>query len=607
LKGRLSLAHLPLALSVLPGCGALFPQGGGGPRATPSESSGWVVHAVRVNTVGYLPGREKIATIVPPAGVTIPAGSSAAVYTMGGELARTCALVGPMIDPDSSATYYTADFTGLDAEGTYYLQISALAAPGSDGGVDSRSQSAPFAISRAAFDDALGLTMTGMYGQRCGTAVDITMAGDAWQHGACHQHDAYLDYLSKSDTADYPSAVTTGLPSLGGWHDAGDYGKYVTNGTFTVGMLLEAYEHFTAKLASLSLPIPEHGTTATGGTVPMPDFLWEVKWELDWLLTTQQPSGGVPHKLTALSFETFPIPPEGDSQKRYFTGIGTSATANFVAVMAQAARIYKSYAPTDAAKYLAAAELSWSFLAANAGPATPPDNSEFGTGAYGDASDADNRAWAAAELWETTGDAGALAQFESKTTDASVSENFDYDNVVNLGYFTYLLSKQPGRSPTVVAALTTSLKSTADALTEQAQTAAFGRDLAMYWWGSNGAVARTAMNLWVANQLTPSSAYLDTIAKAVDHLLGRNYYDRSQVTQLGYHPPVNPHHAPSALRNGDPWPGLLVGGANPTSSVSNPSDVDWVDNANDYDLNEIAINWNGALVYALAALASGQM
>ncbi|HSY39846.1 MAG TPA: glycoside hydrolase family 9 protein [Polyangia bacterium] len=35
---------------------------------------------------------------------------------------------------------------------------------------------------------------------------------------------------------------------MGGWHDAGDYGKYVNNGAFSAGMLLAAWEHFQPTL-----------------------------------------------------------------------------------------------------------------------------------------------------------------------------------------------------------------------------------------------------------------------------------------------------------------------------------------------------------------------
>jgi endoglucanase len=44
----------------------------------------------------------------------------------------------------------------------------------------------------------------------------------------------------------------------------------------------------------------------------------------------------------------------------------------------------------------------------------------------------------------------------------------------------------------------------------------------------------------------------------------------------------------------DPWPGYLVGGPHPKAG-------DWHDEQADYRTNEIAINWNAALVYALAA------
>ena len=87
-----------------------------------------------------------------------------------------------------------------------------------------------------------------------------------------------------------------------------------------------------------------------------------------------------------------------------------------------------------------------------------------------------------------------------------------------------------------------------------------------YWWGSNGAVARLAMNLWVGGVLSPSGRgrFRDAIAMQLDHLLGRNIYDRTQVTGVGYHPPNKPHHRPSEADNvGVAWPGLMVGGANP--------------------------------------------
>ena len=97
----------------------------------------------------------------------------------------------------------------------------------------------------------------------------------------------------------------------------------------------------------------------------------------------------------------------------------------------------------------------------------------------------------------------------------------------------------------------------------------------------------------------------------LDHLLGRNSYDRSQVTMVGYHPPIQP--APPAVERrtaiANPWPGLLVGGQDCPSGASNCSTApkyDWQDTQSAPNLNEIAVNWNGALVYAAAAMAQLQ-
>ena len=76
------------------------------------------------------------------------------------------------------------------------------------------------------FRDALTSAMLGMYGQRCGQAVSIQLGDDHWSHKACHRNDAYLNFLT---------GETTKKDSTGGWHDAGDYGKYVTNGAFSAG------------------------------------------------------------------------------------------------------------------------------------------------------------------------------------------------------------------------------------------------------------------------------------------------------------------------------------------------------------------------------------
>ncbi len=601
---------LSAGLTFAAGCGSLFPAGGGGgPPGGPAPKVAFTVHDVRVNTVGYARGRAKIATVVLPAGMTeLPDMTAQVVKADDDTLAWSCTMTGPMTDPAmNKAVYYFADFTAFDEDGTYKIRVPAL-------GSDDTAESAPFQIAADAMRAPLTTAMIGMYGQRCGTAVRITLGGDTWSHAACHQHDAAsLKYLTGEDKP---------YKSVGGWHDAGDFGKYTNNGAFAVGMLLAAWEQFTPTLAGLALPVPEHGQTASGGTDPMPDFLWEVKWELDWLLTAQAASGNgaVPDKLTALKFEGYGTMPDADGQPRYFSGPGTAMAANFVAVMAAAARIYQMYAPDDAAKYLAAAQQTYDYLKTTSDPATatnddPDPNSTanvFGTGHYAEG-DTDNRIWAAAEMWETTGDPAALMDFETRAKDATFAADFDWPNVQNLGLYTYLLSQRDdkaSRDAAIVANMTASLMSTADDLAAGAAANIFGRAIGdSYYWGSNGSVARSAMTLAAAYAVSPDPKYLDAIQMQADFLLGRNYYDRSQVTAIGYHPPMKPHHGPSS-GDGivDPWPGLLVGGADntakgaPGAAPIKSSDFDWIDDASQYEVNEIAINWNAPFIFAAAAL-----
>jgi endoglucanase len=379
---------------------------------------------------------------------------------------------------------------------------------------------------------------------------------------------------------------------------------------------LAAWEEFGGVLGTYSWPIPE-----TGGATP--DFLDEIRWELEWVLKMQYSAtdGRVSHKLTSLKFDApndaaNPIDawvmPEKDTQTRYFVPSGSAAIADFVAMLAKAARIYKTYDQTFADRCLAAAKVSYAYLQANTANQTFTDPTS--TGGYG-TTDPDDRLWAAAEMWETTGDAAALSDFETRAatfktaTSGYVDADFDWSTIKNLGMYVYLQSKRSGRSQSLVSAIQQSAVSAADSLVSARNNSGYGRALSgkagNYYWGSSGAVARTCMLLQVANRLSPKSDYLDTCADQVGWIFGRNYYNRSQVTGVGLNPPMNPHHRPSKADGiADPWPGLLVGGGNNTSAQAGDNKngaTNWIDDVNDYELNEVAINWNAPLVYALAS------
>jgi endoglucanase len=377
---------------------------------------------------------------------------------------------------------------------------------------------------------------------------------------------------------DYIGIESSKRDGTGGWHDAGDYGKYTVNAGATVGVLFLAWDHFQDHLKNVSLDIPD---TAPG----YPDFLKELKWETDWLLKMRYPdgSGKISHKLTRLNFSPI-ILPEKDSEKRYFTDWSSAATADFAAMLAMAARYFKPYDAT--------------FLTNN------PDNKRanlraFKTGAYGTGDD-DDRLWAAAEMWETTGESQYLKDFEERanTYRNKIDENWDWGNVRNLGMFTYLLSERQGKNADILKDMRGDLLSTADAIVAKGNKDVYGRPLSgRYYWGCNGAVARQTLVLQIANKISAKPDYVNTALDIVGHLFGRNYYGRSYVTGLGHQPPLNPHDRRSGADDiKGPWPGYLVGGGHSARG--------WNDVQKDYRTNEIAINWQAALVYVLTGFAN---
>ena len=547
--------------------------------------------AIRLNTLGYLPGTEKRASIAASC-------TNFSVELPGGLKVFTGKVTGPVLNKDTQEQLYTADFSSYNEPGLYELVVPGV------------GRSAPFRIAANVYRESYSTVMRGMYLWRCGTDVSATYHGQTFAHGPCHTNDAWLDFVGGGH------AQKDGTK---GWHDAGDYNKYVVNAGVTLGALFRAWEDFELQIRKVRLDIPEAGGK-------LPDFLAEIKWELDWLLTMQTPDGSVYHKVSTKRFGGF-ILPEEETEERYFTPWGSEATANFVAVMAQAARIYRPYDSPFADRCLQAARSGYRFLQEHP-DYHPADQTDFHTGSYEVHGPEHlingvphNRLWAAAELWETTGAPDVLWDLERqiKIVKGHVDVDFDWPEVKNLGLLTYVFSERIGRNPALVKMVRDNVLAVADQIVQTADRDGYARPLgSVYYWGGNGGVARQTLILMAADRLTRDNTrpqdvrgaqlvlrtsgrptgrpvYRATCLDALNYLFGRNYYGRSFVTGVGFNPPRYPHDRRSGGDAvADPWPGYLVGG--PENKAT-----DWQDDQKNARTNEIAINWNAALIYALAA------
>ena len=515
---------------------------------------------IRLDTVGYLPDKPKDATIAEACTNFAVLRVSDHVKVLDG----SC--TGPLTNADTAEKLWTADFSALKTEGDYELEVPGV------------GRSAPFRVAADVYRQPYYTVMRGMYLWRCGTAVHAVYKGETYSHEICHTNDGWLDCVGGGHVK---------KEALKGWHDAGDYNKYVVNAGITVGSMFRAWEDFGPQLRAVSLDLPE-----SGGKIP--DFLAEIQWEMDWLLTMQAEDGSVYDKLSAKDFCKF-ILPENELDERFFVSWSSAATADFVAMTAQAARHFRPFDAAYADRCLSASKKSYAFLIAHP-ENRDSDHHQFLTGAY-TTRDSDDRLWAAVELWETTGQADALsdAQARIRNAQARVPANFDWGDVSNLGLFTYLSSQRSGRDDALVGQVRTNLLATADGIVKTCHRHGYARPMGeRYYWGGNGGVARQTLILQAAWRATSRPEYRDTALDSIHYLLGRNGFGRSFVTGVGDHPPLHPHDRRSGADKVEaPWPGYLVGGPNPEAS-------DWEDNQENFRVNEIAINWNSALIYALA-------
>ncbi|NMB05779.1 MAG: endoglucanase, partial [Bacteroidales bacterium] len=198
--------------------------------------------AIRLNSLGYLPQQEKEATITADVNTFVVKDAETNETLFSGKTS------GPFYQEDTGQEVVMADFSALHRSGSYYL------------GLSNGSRSVIFPVGETIYRDPFRTTMRGFYLWRCGMAVAGDHGGDHFCTEACHMEDGYLDYLGEKGVQ---------RDGTGGWHDAGDHGKYIVNAGITMGILSMAWEQFQPQIEKIDLQLPE---TAPG----LPPYLQEL-------------------------------------------------------------------------------------------------------------------------------------------------------------------------------------------------------------------------------------------------------------------------------------------------------------------------------------------
>ena len=593
MKLRKSLiAILVLSIALLPGCSSKTVE----KQVTQNQETQQPVASTDVKESNE--NADKIAEVQPAIVLNqlgyLPDATKKVVFRIG-EVGDTF----DVVDVGTNEVTYTGKigeevYSAGDEQSCFVGYFSDVTKPGQYKIVSEKyGTSYPFTIGEDIYKEVFKEAVRFFYYQRCGVELTKEYGGE-WAHPVCHSEMATI------------YGTDNKIDVSGGWHDAGDYGRYVVATSKAVADLMLAYE-VNPEAFTDDFNIPESGNG-------IPDVLDEVKYQLQWLLKMQdQTSGGVYHKVTCADFPDIDVMPQDETNELIVCPISTTATGDFVAVMSMGSELYQDIDKDLANQCLEAAKLGWEYL--KKAPASTVDNPEgIVTGAYNDTMDQDERFWAAVQLFKATGDEQYQEEIKAMMDTFTNMQNpivgYGWQTVASYGLDGYLACKNTDpetRKAAEAFQIMLAEGCVENLIKGDAYEIYTSRN--NFYWGSNMDILTLANLLELADELTQSNNFHEYAVERVNYCFGKNPLGMSYVTGFGRAYPKYPHHRLS-VATGKTIPGMIVGGANANLEddvaldklYSKPPAQCYIDDYQSYSTNEVDIYWNSSLVYALAIL-----
>jgi endoglucanase len=452
---------------------------------------------IRLNQVGYLAGDSKVAFLLSNESMAkrtfvVRDEANAAVFsgTIGAERGAYGAF----------AHLYEADFSALRAPGVYRVALDDAVSP-------------PFTIGQGSYSRLIATSLQFFRVQRCGD-TNPTL------HGKCHLTDG----VASGGPADGKR-----VDVAGGWHDAGDYLKFlITHGYATV-LLLSAYQRHPAAFA---------------GDARVPAVLEEARVGLDWMVKLWDPGRQVLYFQVgdARDHDVWRMPEGDDAAGRprralaCASGLGANVAGKAAAALALAAFLWgdRSAAFSDPAlaeRYRTLAEQIYRY--GKRRPAAQPSTDGF----YAEASWVDDMTLAAAELYRATGKARYLADARTFAKRSGSARGFDWRQVHALAHYE-LARVDASYVPRAARLLADDLA----AARSHAGANQFGAAVDRFGWGSAENMSGVALEALWYEDLTGDSAYRDLARAQRDYELGMNPWGVCFVNGAGTTWPKAPHH-----------------------------------------------------------------
>ncbi len=421
------------------------------------------------------------------------------------------------------ARHFFADFSEFTRSGRYRLRLS-------DGHL-----SVPFTIGGDIYEQLVPLILQYFDVQQCGPQQRSP------DRGPCHTDDGVISGGLRSGQK---------MDASGGWHDAGDYLKFVETTSYVAALMLAAYDryasHYDRALAGYSLR----------GGLPLP--LAYAKVGVDWLLKMHpspdefyyQVGDDTDHDSWRLPEQDTPARDPKWKPRPVFFGVGANLAGRTAAALAIGSRLYRPYDPAYAARCLTAAKSAYAL-----GLKHPKIVTTKPFDFYPEHTWHDDMEWGAVELYKATAEPEYLAQALHFAHLAGPAGT--YTSVYNVHALAHA-TLYPHASAADKRRLLEYLRLDAEAIRRHSEASPYGLGTP-YVWGTAEAAAGAAINCLIYARISGDHSYTEIARYQRDFILGTNPFSICCLVGAGTQFPLFPHHPVANIRNIE-LTGAIVGG-----------------------------------------------
>ncbi len=515
---------------------------------------------IRVNQLGFYPGEIKTAVILSDKNLT---GKRFFLVDKIGNVQVFSDFIKKKLNKYADFNFvYEIDFSDFKDTGKFFIRIGNSVSP-------------EFTITQTVYDSLPSKLLTFFKVQRCGYT-------DPLMHEVCHIADV-------TEVIDGGRKIKEKFDVTGGWHDAGDYTKFLNTTAFSTYMLLFAYDFAPDKF---SFDENKNG---------VPDILEEAKIGLDWLLRANYRNEKF---ITQVQNEKdqsvgWRLPERDPLQfdRPGFVGVGKNLIGIYTAALALGARIWRETInfPDFADRLESTAKTFYDLFD------KVPDIDTTGTGFYIDKHYEGKMALGSIEMYLLTKNGRYFDNALEFARKAGPEAWWGWGNVAAIADYRIAKIK-----PEFVEFIEKSLEQFA----QHSNSQTFGECVDLYWGSNLNLLGAPLMNI-LYKDLTGEKRFDKISVYNRDFILGRNPWGISFIYDEGSNYTRHFHHQIAYFNKGK-LPGGVTGGP-VMKSVYGDVKIEYSgkdslsrfqtekcfyrDDKNDYICNEPTISTNATAIF----------